>query len=60
MKATLLLHEKRVLENEKTGELAIAELKVWKIPSSVHYPSGRKYSLFLVAGGRVQRVRTFI
>jgi len=53
MKATLLFHEKRILQNETTGELAIAELKVWRIPKSEHYPAGRKFSLFLVAGGKV-------
>jgi hypothetical protein len=53
MKAILLFHEKRVLENEKTGELAIAELKIWQIPKTRYYPSGRKFSLFLVCGGKV-------
>lgn len=53
MKAILLFHEKRILENAKTGDLAIAELKVWQIPKSPHYPAGRKFSLFLVAVGKV-------
>lgn len=53
MKATLLFHEKRILESEHAGELAIAELKVWRIPKSKDYPAGRKFSLFLVAGGKV-------
>src|SRR4051812_11181359 len=53
MKATLLFHEKRILENEKSGELAVAELKIWRIPKSQYYPAGRKFSLFLVVNGRV-------
>ncbi len=53
MKAILLFHEKRILANEKTGDLAIAELKIWRIPRSQHYPVGRKFSLFLVAGGTI-------
>lgn len=53
MKATLLFHEKRILEHESNGELAVAELKIWRIPRSKHYPSGRKFSLFLVASGRI-------
>jgi len=53
MKATLLFHEKRILEHERGGEIAIAELKVWRIPKSRHYPEGRKFSLFLVVSGRV-------
>ncbi len=53
MKATLLFHEKRIMVNGKNGELAIAELKVWQIPKSQHYPAGRKFSLFLIAAGKV-------
>lgn len=53
MKATLLFHEKRILENGISGDLAIAELKVWQIPKSKDYPAGRKFSLFLVASGKV-------
>jgi hypothetical protein len=36
-------------------EVAVAELKVWDVPSSPHYPEGLKYSMFLVAkeSGRV-------
>lgn len=30
-------------------EVAIAEIKVWNVPCSVHYPEGLKYSLFLVS-----------
>lgn len=52
MKAILLFHEKRVLQNQ-AGDLAIAELKVWRIPKSQYYPAGRKFSLFLVAGGKI-------
>ena len=51
MKATLLFHEKRIVENVKTGELAVVELKIWQL--AIHYPEGRKFSLFLVASGTV-------
>jgi hypothetical protein len=37
--------------NRKTGAVAVAELKVWRVPISRDYPEGRKYSLFLVSGG---------
>ena len=39
--------------NSSTGEIAIAELKVWKVPKSQHYEIGKKFSLFLVLRGRV-------
>ena len=42
-----------MLLNRATGEAAIAELKVWSVPRSKDYPEGRKFSLFLVAGGEV-------
>jgi len=29
------------------------ELKVWEVPRSAEYPVGRKFSLFLVAQGKV-------
>jgi hypothetical protein len=53
MKAKVLFHEKRVLENTASGQLAIAELRVLEIPKSAHYPQGLKYSLFLVLEGEV-------
>jgi hypothetical protein len=50
--AKLLFHEKRILMSRGTRELAIAELRILRVPRSEHYPKGRRYSLFLVAGGR--------
>ena len=47
MKAKLLFHEKRYV-SDRAGEIAIAEIRVWKIPVSKDYPSGLKFSLFLV------------
>jgi len=47
-----VFHEKRIVVNESTGRIAIAELKIWKVPKSEHYPSGIKFSLFLVSDGR--------
>lgn len=52
MKAEPILQEKRILLNRRTEEAAIAELKIWKVPRSKHYPTGQKFSLFLVARGR--------
>ncbi|MBP9708894.1 MAG: hypothetical protein KBD78_14760 [Oligoflexales bacterium] len=52
IKAELKFYEKRILQN-KTDQLAIAEIKIWKIPKSTHYPQGLKYSLFLVSSGTV-------
>jgi hypothetical protein len=51
MKAEPLFREKHFLLNHKTGEVAVAELKVWGVPTSKDYPHGRKFSLFLVVGG---------
>ncbi|HLB59203.1 MAG TPA: DUF6516 family protein [Bdellovibrionota bacterium] len=53
MKAVPLFKEKRIVINRKTGEEGVAELKVWRIPTSTVYPQGRKFSLFLVMGGAV-------
>ncbi len=53
MKAEPFLREKRILVHSGTGELAIAELKIWKVSTSKDYPRGTKFSLFLVSGGQV-------
>lgn len=53
MKAVPLLKEKRVLRNRQIDKFAVAELKIWKIPKTKHYPHGVKYSLFLVCEGEV-------
>lgn len=53
MKAEPILREKRILTNKRTGDLAIAELRVWRVPKSHAYPAGIKFSLFLVAEGQV-------
>lgn len=53
MKAEALFREKRIVMNRKTGELATAELKIWKVPKSTDYPASRKYSLFLVSNREV-------
>jgi hypothetical protein len=49
MKATLRFSSKLTLLNGETSDVAIAELKVWDVPKSDHYPEGLKYRLFLVA-----------
>lgn len=49
MKAVLRFQRKLTLVHSQSGEIAIAELKVWDVPRSAHYPEGLKYSLFLVA-----------
>ena len=43
------------LVHGRSAEVAVAEVKVWDVPLSPHYPEGLKYSLFLVAkaDGRV-------
>lgn len=53
MKAEALFREKRVIFNRKTKEVAVAEIKIWKVPKSVQYPGGVKFSLFLVSEGKV-------
>ncbi len=53
MRAEPLLKEKRVLWNPQTNKFAVAELKIWKIPKSKDYPSGIKYSLFVVCDGSI-------
>ena len=37
----------------RTVDTAIAELKIWNVPKSKDFPSGRKFSLFLVCRGEV-------
>lgn len=53
MKAEPLLREKRILSHKKSGELAVAELKIWRIPRSKDYPRGIKFALFLVSRGEI-------
>ena len=53
MKAEPFLREKRILVHRSSGELAIAELKIWRVPKSKEYPRGVKFSLFLVSNGQV-------
>lgn len=53
MKATEIFREKRLLLNKVTGQLGVAELKIWNVPRSKDYPAGRKFSLFLVVSGEV-------
>jgi len=48
MKAALRFHRKVTLMHSRSGVLAVAELKVWEVPGSDHYPVGLKYSMFLV------------
>lgn len=49
----MCFHEKRILNHRASGAFAIAEVRIWEIPRSKHYPEGIKYALFLVQAGRV-------
>ena len=51
MVATLLLHEKRLVEG--AAGIGVAELMVWSVPRSKDHPAGRKFRLFFVVEGRV-------
>jgi len=53
MKAIPIFQQKRLIAHSGTGEIAIAELKIWKVPRSKDYPQGVKFSLFLVRPGEV-------
>lgn len=53
MNAALLFHEKRIVTKLNVNEIAIAEIKIWEVPRSDHYPEGIKFSLFLVSEGRI-------
>ena len=55
MKAKLKYHRKLTLIHGTTNEVAVAELKVYEVPSAQHYPDGLKFSMFLVLkdSGRV-------
>ena len=55
MKAKLKFHRKLTLIHGTTNEAAVAELKVFEVPSAQHYPDGLKFSMFLVLkeSGRV-------
>jgi hypothetical protein len=48
MKAQLRYHSKVTLVHRSGENSAVAELKVWYIGTSKHYPEGIKYTLFLV------------
>lgn len=47
-KAELIYHSKVRLLHNLTEDIAIAELKVWKVIEDENFPEGIKYSLFLV------------
>jgi len=51
MKAKLVLHEKRLVEGG--GSIGVAELKIWEVPRSGEYPTGRKFRFFFVVNGNV-------
>lgn len=53
MDGFLLLHEKKLIYHKKKKELAIVEIRVWKIPKDKNYEEGIKYSLYLVHNGKV-------
>jgi hypothetical protein len=53
MRARLVLREKRVVWSSSTGKVGIAEIKVWQVPHSAHYPEARKFSLFFTVDGNV-------
>ena len=48
MKAKLIYHSKITLIHTAGDSIAIAELKVWNVGVSPHYPDGIKYGMFLV------------
>ena len=47
-KAVLLYHSKIQVLHRETEDVAIAELKVWRVSVTEHYSEGRKFSMFLV------------
>jgi len=50
VKAEIIFREKRIIENIlENGEFGLAEIKVWGVPISKHYPEGKKFSLFFVS-----------
>ena len=53
MKAEAVFREKRAALNPRNGQLGIAEIRIWKVPRSEHYPEGRKFSLFLSCDGKM-------
>ena len=48
MGALLLYESKITLVHSHIDAVAIAALKVWKVPKSEYFPEGIKYSMFLV------------
>jgi len=48
VKAQLRYHSKVTLIHRSDDGVAVAELKVWNVGVSTHYPDGIKYALFLV------------
>ncbi|MBN1115022.1 MAG: hypothetical protein JXA66_06745 [Oligoflexia bacterium] len=53
MKAGLIFREKKLLHNLVDDQLAIAEIRIWRVPKGRHYPDGIKYSLYLVQSGKI-------
>lgn len=48
VQATMVYSTKITLICQVSQEVAIAELKIWKVTKSKDYPEGLKYSLFCV------------
>lgn len=46
--ALLLYHSKIQVIHGDSEEVAVAELRVWEVQKTAHYPEGRKFSAFLV------------
>ncbi|MEK6705200.1 MAG: DUF6516 family protein [Bdellovibrionota bacterium] len=53
VKARPVFQEKRLVPSSASEVAAVVEIKIWDVPKSKDYPSGRKFSLFLVAEGKV-------
>jgi hypothetical protein len=51
MKATMLLHQKVVLNHRSGDRQTKFEFVVWEIPRSEHYPEGTKYRAWLSENG---------
>ena len=51
MKATEIFRQKSVLRNFDGKRLAIFEMAIWQVPSSVHYPDGIKYRAWVSEDG---------
>ena len=52
MRAQEVFRQKRYLEHQDGDRIAIYEIVIWKVPTSIAYPNGVKYRVWLSEDGQ--------